>query len=416
MDREIDPVYRKKKFLKRIIITTVVILSITILVVRALSWIQPSIRRSLTRTARVDFGTVESGITASGTVVSEQNQVLSSPIEARIIRVLKHPGDALLPGDSILELDAGGLRLSLDRVRQNLDLKRNQQARTRLDLEHTLIELESRRRIKELELNSMLAQAEQNRRMFDNGLLSENDVKRVETEAAKTRIELEQLLESKGNAEISSRVVEEGLAMEMAILEKEEKAILWDLDLAEVRTDRGGVLTWVVPEAGVTVRKGDVIARLADLGSFRVEARASDIHANRVSAGLPVRVNINEEESLPGKISQILPSIENGVISFYVALEQKSHKGLHSNLRVDVDIVTDRKAHALRIKKGPAILGGSTGEVFVVRGSRAVKTAVSLGMAGLTHCEVRQGLMEGDEVVLSDMAEYSGLKEIALKE
>jgi HlyD family secretion protein len=415
MDREIDAVYRRKRFLKRIIIATVVILSITILVGRALSWIQPSIRRSLIRTALVDLGTVESGITVSGTVVPELNQALSSPIEARIIRVLKHPGDALLPGDSILELDVGGLRLSLDRIRQNLDLKRNQQARTRLDLEHTLIELESRRQIKELELNSILAQAEQNRRLFDNGLQSENDVKRVETEAAKTRIELEQLLESKRNAEISTGIVGEGLAMEMAILEKEEKAILRDLDLAEVRTDREGVLTWVVSEAGVTIRKGDVIARLSDLGSFRVEARASDIHANQISLGLPVRVNINDDESLPGMISQILPSIENGVISFTVALEQKSHKGLHSNLRVDVDIVTDRKAHTLRIEKGPAILGSSTGEVFVVRGSRAVKTAVSLGMVGLTHYEVRQGLMDGDEVILSDMADYTDLKEISLK-
>jgi HlyD family secretion protein len=82
---------------------------------------------------------------------------------------------------------------------------------------------------------------------------------------------------------------------------------------------------------------------------------------------------------------------------------------------VDVDIVTDRRMNALRIKKGPAIPGGGTDEVFVVRGERAVKTAVSLGMVGLLHYEVEQGLMEGDEVILSDMTDYMDLKEIALK-
>jgi HlyD family secretion protein len=416
MDREIEPAYKKKRILKRFAIAAIPVLCITMLVGLTLSWIRPSVRRSLIRTARVDIGTVESGISASGIVVPEQNQVLSSPIDARVVRVLKRPGDYLEPGDSILELDAGDLYLSLDKVRQNLALKRNQQERTILDLENTLIDLESRRQIKELELQLIQTRAAQNRKLFENGLLPESDIKQVEMEIARTRIELKQLSESKRNAESSSKIVEDGLAMETVLLEKEEKAILKDLELTEARTDRRGVLTWVVSEEGKTIRKGEEIARLADLDSFRVEAQISDIYANRISVGLPVRVVINDNVSMPGMISQVLPAIENGAVSFHVALEDKSYKGLRSNLRVDVDIVTDRRMNALRIKKGPAILGVSTREVFVVRGSRAVKTAVSLGMVGLLHYEVERGLMEGDEVILSDMEEYMDLKEIALKE
>jgi HlyD family secretion protein len=415
MDRGIDPAYRRIRWLKRFIMIAAVILLIAALMSWALSWIQPSVRRSLIRTARVDFGTIECGITASGIVEPEQNLVLSSPIEARIIRVLKKPGDLLMPGDSILELDVAGLRLSLDKVRQNIALKRNQRERTRLDLERTLVELKSRCRIKELELQLIQYRATQSKKLFEDGLLSGNDVERLETEGARTEIEREQILESERNAEISSRIQDEGLRVEMDLLEKEEMAIMQDLDLATARVNRRGVLTWVVPEEGVTIRKGDVIARLADLDSFWVEARISDIHANRISIGLPVRVEINEDLSLPGIISKILPSIENGVIAFHVALNDKSRKELHSKLRVDVDIITDRRTNALRISKGPAISGDGTHEVFVVRGSRAVKTAVMLGMAGLSHREIEQGLREGDEVILSDMADYKDLKEIALK-
>ena len=172
----------------------------------------------------------------------------------------------------------------------------------------------------------------------------------------------------------------------------------------------------MVTEEGSTVRKGEVIARLADLSSYRVEAKISDVHANRLAIGLPVQVRINDDEALAGSISQVLPSIENGVGTFTIALEQKSHTGLHTNLRVDVDVFTERKSHALRIKKGPAIPGANTSELFVIRGSKAFKTPVHLGMVGLSDYEVMDGLVEGDEVVVSDMTEYANLKEIPVKE
>ena len=176
---------------------------------------------------------------------------------------MKRPGDYIESGDSILELDAAGLSLSLDKVRQNLALKRNQQERTILDLENTLIDLESRRQIKELELQLIQTRAAQNRKLFENGLLSESNIKQAEMEIARTGIELKQLSESKRNAEISSKIVEEGLAMEMTLLQKEEKAILKDLELTATKADRQGVLTWVVSEEGKTIRKGEEIARLA---------------------------------------------------------------------------------------------------------------------------------------------------------
>jgi len=346
----------------------------------------------------------------------ELNQVLSSPIDARVIRVLRSAGDTLNPGDPILELDVGGSRLSLDQVHQKLALKRNEQEKTRIDLEHTLIDLKSRCRIKELELQAIQTRLAQNKALFEDGLLSAEEVTRLQTEEAKTRIEWEQLLESERNAGISAKAQEKGLILEMAVLEKEETLIRQELDLATTKADRRGVLTWVVTDEGITVRKGEVIARLADLSSFRVQARASDVHANRLCAGLPVRVHLNDEESLAGAISQVLPSIENGFLSFFASLEQKSHGGLHSNLRVDVDVFVERKTNALRIKKGPAIPGTNTSAVFVVRGSKAIKTPVRLGIAGFSEYEVLDGLAEGDEVILSDTSEYRDLEEVPVKE
>jgi HlyD family secretion protein len=415
-DREIDHRVRKKILIRRVVLTGLALSVLAAALVLGTNWLNPSFSRSRIWTATVKRGPIEAGITASGNVVPELNQVLSSPIEARVIRVLKCAGDLLNPGDPILELDVGGSKLSLDQVRQKLALRRNDQEKTRINLEHTLIDLKGKCRIKELELQAIQTRLAQNKALFRDGLISAEDVKRQETEEAKARIEWEQLLESERNAEISSRAQEEGLAMEMAILEKEAKLIGQELDLATTKADRKGVLTWVVTDEGITVRKGEVIARLADLSSFRVQARVSDVHASRLSIGLPVQVRLSDDASLAGSISQVLPSIENGFITFFVSLEQKSNSGLHSNQRVDVDVFTENKANALQIKKGPAIPGTNTSELFVIRGTKAIRTPVKLGIVGFSDYEILEGLSEGDEVVLSDTSEYRDLKEVPVKQ
>ena len=182
------------------------------------------------------------------------------------------------------------------------------------------------------------------------------------------------------------------------------------MNLATTKADRDGVLTWVIAEEGVSINKGDVIARIADLHTFRVDATVSDVHAKRLIQGLPVRVKIGEEY-LTANLTNILPTVQNGVITCTVSLDDKRNKLLRSNMRVDVLLITDHKENVLRIKKGPFINGDGEQEVFVVSGDTAVKTKASIGLSGFDHYEVN-GLEEGDEVIISDMKDYAHLREV----
>jgi len=378
-------------------------------------WIRPSVHRSRIRTARVDLGPIQTSITSTGTVVPEFEQVISSPIDARVIRILKRPGDSLSIGMPIVELDVSASRLVLEKADQSISLKQNQQARNRLELSQSLIRLQRQMEIKRLELQSLEARAGQNQKLFDDGLVSEDDVRRAELEANKARTELKQLKDSIENSELTAKAQLEGLAMEMAILQKERAAAERELNLATAKSDRNGVLTWVVAEEGSTLRKGDIIARIADLRSFRVDATVSDVHAGMLKAGMPAEVKIGDTASLTGRIDTILPTIENGIMAFQIGLDDKTSHLLRSNLRVDVLIITGRKEKALRLKKGPALTGGGTREVFVIRGNVAVRTPARLGLASFDTVEVEQGLMDGDEAIISDVSDIEHLKEVSIK-
>jgi HlyD family secretion protein len=244
-----------------------------------------------------------------------------------------------------------------------------------------LSEIEQRLfRIKRLEFESFSAKLNQNRKLFQDGLVSSDDVRRVELDRAKAETELNQLESSMQNAELTTRSQIEGLAIEMAILEKEKKAAESELNLATTKSSCDGVLTWVVTEEGSTVRKGDVFARIADLQSFRIDATISDMHSGQIKIGMPVEVRVNENTILTGNITNILPTIQNGILTAQIGLMDKTNEILRSSLHVDVEIIIERRDRVLCIKKGPALTGGGANEAFVIRGTTAIKTPLRLGL------------------------------------
>ena len=190
-------------------------------------------------------------------------------------------------------------------------------------------------------------------------------LKKSELAVSQAQIELAQLQGSRENARVANGTEVEGLGLEMSKLQQEQREARRLLDLATPRADRDGVLTWALTEEGVAIRKGDVIARIADLKSFRVDATVSDVHARRLSPGLPVTVKVNDD-TLEGTIAGVLPTIQNGAITVHVALKDPSSPLLRSNLRVDVGIVTARKPRVVRIKRGPFAAGEGVQQVFVI--------------------------------------------------
>jgi len=102
-------------------------------------------------------------------------------------------------------------------------------------------------------------------------------------------------------------------------------------------------------------------------------------------------------------------------VKFKVGLADARNPRLRNALRVDVLVVTDVRANALRVPKGPFAQGGQTEAVFVVQGDRAVRRRVRLGLTGYEYYEVLDGLSPGNVVIVSDMKDYTHLDRIDLK-
>jgi len=414
MDREISSSERRGRLIRR----AGVYLAVTVVAVAALwalfGWLRPSIRRAEIRTAVVDRGPVEATISASGSVVPAFEQVITSPIDSRVTRILREPGDRLEPGDPILELDTGEAELAYHRLEDRLALKRNERRKAREDLARKVDDWEGQRDIKALELRSLEFEAERCRKNLETGIFSRDELRKAENDAERARIELRQIEAAMNHAARALETDLEKLDLELAILEKELGEQAHQLRLAGAAAEREGVLTWAVASEGTAVRRGDEIARVADLSAFRVEATVSDVHAGRVSPGLPVIVR-SGDLLLDGRVASVRPTVENGVVTMEVDLDEPRHDGLRHNLRVDVFIITERVADALRIRRGAFLNIEGRRAVFVVHGDRAQRTPVTFGITNFETYQITSGLEEGDEVILSDMGRHLHAREVRLK-
>lgn len=415
MDRELGREVRRRRLAGRLAVAAGLgALGIALFVLLP-GWLQPSVERSGIRTAAVDRGPVEGTIEASGTMVPAFEKALSSPVEARVERILVRPGTEVDPGEAIVELDTAASRTELERLEDLLSQKHAEREEKRLEMETELAEIRSKIESARLDTEILGHRLEQVRRLHAEGLLSEERLRETVVAARKAEIELRNLEESLGRCRKTHEARLRRVELDEEIFRGQRDATRRELELATARADRRGVLTWVVAQEGVTVGRGEVLARIADLDSYRVEATVSDVHAGRLAEGLPVRVLLGGER-LVGLLTGIRPRIEDGVVRFDVELDRPSHPKLRHNLRVDVLVVTGARGDALRLPRAAATGsgGGALARVFVVQGERAVQRRVRLGLVGHEHVEVIDGLAEGEEVILSDMSDFLHLEEVSI--
>jgi HlyD family secretion protein len=414
MDRDIPESERRRRTTRRIGGTVIALAAIAFSVAATVQWLRPSLRRADLQFARVERGSVDSTLQAAGTIMPAVEQVVSSPVEARVLRIVRRAGDRVHAGDELVALDTSASRLDVERLEDRIKQKRSELEQARLKSDETIAGLNAQISQKNLDLEIARYKSRQNETLHREGLSSESDLLAAQTLVKKSEIEIAQLREAVVRAQHGRDAELAAFNLELRTLSNDHDESIRQLGLAMMHADRDGVVTSIVQDAGATIRRGDVVARIADLSSFRVTATISDIHAASLAPGQRVRVKLDDQTTLGGAISGIDPRIENGSSKFDVVLDQPSHPRLRNNVRVDVFVILGKHDRVLRVRRGT--LGQSESEeVFVLRGDELIRTPVRWGLAGDEVLEVVNGLREGDQVVINNMNDYAGVTKLRLR-
>jgi HlyD family secretion protein len=401
---------RKKKLL--IILAALLLLFTCIWFFR--SGLRTSVKSSDITTSVAETGSIENTLTASGEIIPEFEEQIISPINASIQQVFVEPGTAVKAGQPILSLDKAATKVEYEKLNFQLESKRNNIRKLRLDLDKSFYDIKSNNDIKQLRISSLEASLEDAKRLYMAGGGTRESVEQAELALKVARLEKKQLENEIRNKQQTMRVDIRESEIAAAIEEADLRELGRKLQQANITATRDGVVTWVNKNIGSGITQGEALARFADLGSFKVNGKISDTYLDQVRSGMPVIIRINDSTTR-GIISNIDPSVQNGIISFDIALNERNNKLLRPNMKVDVFPVTSSLDNITRVQNGPAFKGGISQDIFVLQDGKAVRRTVNIGLSNFDYVEIKNNVKPGEIVITSDLSSFKNSKEILIK-
>lgn len=364
--------------------------------------------------SKAETGNLQVSVTASGSVVPEYQEIIVSPINTRIVEIYKKAGDTVDEGTPLLRLD---LQTAETEYRKGLDdeqMRRLQLQKLRISQNTQLTDMKMRIRVARMALNSKRMQLRNERYLDSIGSGTTDRVRQAELEYNTAQLELEQLGKQYENgvkaAEAEYKVQELDLQMFRKSLAETKRT----LDDAKIRSPRHAVLTYINNSIGAQISQGTQVATVSDLSTFKVECQIADGYSDRMAVGSRVLVRTGKKQ-LQGTISTLNPQAKNSMMDFTVRLDNPSDKLLRPGLKVEVYVMTAEKPNVLLIKSGPYYQGAGKYKLFVMEGDRLVSRDVELGDANYDYVEVRSGIKQGEEVVVSNNEKFKGKNTIRIR-
>jgi len=360
------------------------------------------------RVAEVHRGDIANTINASGVVIPVHEEQVPSPIDTRVSAVHVKAGQEVAKGELLLELDDQTIRLAMANLDEQIAQQDIAVQSLTLDMQQKQKQLASQIELLELDLESAKVKLDRYRTLGKTGAFSAADLSAAELAVKRIDIELRQHRESVVDTHRATQTHIEGARLQAAILKKQLEQQQHLQRQTQVRAPIAGMLTWVTSDAGASVQSGQMVAKVSELHNYRVQASVSDFYARYLSPGQPVRV-VYSGQTLLGEVHTILPEIQDGTVSLLVTLVEPNHPLLRNKLRVDTNIVTDRKAGALIADNGPAFNGKGRQDIYLIRDGIARRTVIDVGLGDGQSVEILSGAKAGDRLIVSDISRYKHL-------
>ena len=415
MDREIPKEVRNKERNKKIIrysaigVTAVVVISVLVSLMRT------GVQKKDLVLSTVDKGTIEVSVSASGKVAPAFEEIITSPINSRIVEVYRRGGDSVDVGTPILKLDLQSTETEYKKLLDEEQMRRYKLDQLRVNNQTKLSDMAMQIKVTAMKLNRMKVELRNEHYLDSLGAGTTDKVRQAELSYNVAQLEYEQLKQQYNNEKQVAAAELQVQELDFNIFRKNLAEMKRTLDDAQIRSPRKAILTYINNQVGAQVPQGGQLAIISDLSHFKVEGEIADTYGDRVAAGGKAIVKIGTEK-LEGVVSSVTPLSKNGVISFSVQLVDDNNRRLRSGLKTDVYVMNAVKEDVMRIANASYYVGRGEYELFVMTAEdEIVKRKVQLGDSNFEYAEVVSGLQPGDRVVVSDMSQYKNKTKLKLK-
>ena len=376
----------------------------------------PSVERATVWIDTVKRGEMLRQVRGVGTLVPEVIRWIPAATDGRVDRIVLQPGSAVSPDSVVLELSNPELTLAVEDTESQAKIARAQLTELRVRLAGQRLDQQAVLARTESQNNQARLKADASEQLGRQGLVSAIDLK-IATESA--REASEQLrIERERQASMKETVEAQLAAKALEVEQREAFARLKrsQLDGLRVRAGLKGVLQLVPVEVGEHVVPGTNLARVADPARLKAVVRIPETQVKDVQLGQKATVDTRNGE-ISGSVARVDPAAREGTVAVDIALDDPLPKGARPDLTVDGTVELERLENAVYV--GRPAQGQAHSQVGLFRlepaGKIAVRVKVRLGRSSVSSIEIVDGLVPGDQVILSDTSAWDAFDRIRLE-
>ena len=340
-------------------------------------YIKTNSRSAITyETSKLSKQTIEEKIVATGSVVPEDEVNIVPQISGIIDEIFVEEGDEVVAGDLLAKI----------KVVPN---------------EQSLNSAEGRVKTARIVLNNSTKEFERNKKLFDKGVISEQDFNSVELRYNQDQQNLE-------NALSDLQIIRLGSVGGSALTNTNVRS-----------TVSGTVLQVPVKEGDQaieanTFNPGTTIATVADLNKMIFEGRVDEGEVGKLEIGMDLKISLGaiEEKEYDAKLTLIAPKgIEvAGAIQFKIEGEVflDDEYVVRAGYSANATIITDVKKDILSINESLLQFDNSTKKPFVevqISGQKFERKDIKLGISDGVFAEVLGGVSESDNIKIWNKTE-----------
>jgi HlyD family secretion protein len=335
--------------------------------------------------AVVEPETLVQTVVATGRVIATSTAQVGAEITGVVVDRHVRDGDIVATGDLLLTLRADDLAA---RVREARAALKNLRQSRRLQAESALEQAQS-------QLEQAAREAQRRAELLATDSISREIVEKAQNAQTVAEANLRQ-------AKLLADALAPGGPEEVILLERlaaSEAA----LQKTEIRAQYPAMVLTLNVEPGDVVQPGRTLMELARLGQTEVLVPVDERNLGVLALG-QAAVCIADAyplEQFDAVVDHIAPTVDpdRGTVDVRLAVTDPPDY-LRHDMTVTATVVTGQRENALVVPNDALHdLSGEQASVQVIELGRVAKRQITLGLRGLTHSEVTDGLSPGDTVI-----------------
>jgi HlyD family secretion protein len=409
----------KRKKRNKTIAATAAVVTVTASLLIALLRLEPAapaVDRATVWLDTVQRGEMVRRVRGPGVLAPSEIRWIAATTEARVDRVVVQPGAAVEADTVLVEMSNPALEQQVLEARSEVIAAEADFAALRVQLQGQVLDQRSTLAEIRAESESARLQVEAEAQLLEKNILPRIQYQRSVLTAnqleERLAIEQERIAQFQDSVDAQLRAARARIDQLETMAAHRER----QLDALNVVAGISGVLQELTVEAGQRLAPGDNIARVAQPDSLLAELRIPETQAKDVQLGQAVEVD-TRNGVIPGRVMRIDPRVASGTVQVDVELIGELPAGARPDLSIDGTIQIERLDDVLYVGRPAFGTPESTVRLFRVdpTDGSAVRVPVQLGRSSVNVIEIRQGLAEGDEIILSDTAAWDDHDRIRLQ-